>query len=49
LYQNELKTNGIRRGLVAVLFTGIGLLNGEALQTTERFSLSIIREILFFG
>jgi hypothetical protein len=49
LHQDELKTNEIRRGLAAVLFTGIGLSNGEALQATEGFFFSIIREILSVG
>jgi hypothetical protein len=31
LHQDELKTNEIQRGLAAVLFTSIGLSNGEAL------------------
>jgi len=47
--QDELKSNEIRRGLAAVLFTAIGLSNVEALQATECFFLSIIREILSVG
>jgi hypothetical protein len=46
LHKDKLKTNEIWRGLVAVLFTGIVLLNGKALQATEGIFLSIVCEIL---
>ena len=40
------KTNEIKRTLSVLLFTHISLSNGEALQVTESFFSSNIREIL---